>query len=323
MEKIFDKGVLHIILDQLGYFLITSDIDSKVYVLSEDKETKQIETYTKASYVYRYDINSIFVPSMYYRAVGYKKDIIKKYKTKIDLLEGNRMAAFNRENVYYFNEPSGSNAKLWKLNLESGINEEIKFDIPKRKNRKIRYTYISINKDELIIFYYYFGEQELCFDDMFMRVYRIVDDKYELLDEKFVDVGVRAVYSDYSDEVKGKVLLFEKVVCENGRISVKGEYLGLLNNEKEINKIFNVPDEMGNGLISYAISFEKGIVVLMWKHKVLTYDLDTEEPICNLTNLLKKSKNEGFSCVRFDKDKLLVASDSGLFELEEKEYFHR
>lgn len=78
MEKIFDKGVLHIILDQLGYFLITSDIDSKVYVLSEDKETKQIETYTKASYVYRYDINSIFVPSMYYRAVGYKKDIIKK-----------------------------------------------------------------------------------------------------------------------------------------------------------------------------------------------------------------------------------------------------
>lgn len=321
MEKIFDKGVLHIILDNLGYFLVTSNVDSQAFAVSADKEIKQIETYNKASYVYRYDIDSIFVPSMYYRAVGYKKKVMTKYKTKIDLLEGNRMVACNKENIYYFNQPSGANAKLWKLNFASGVNEEIKLDIPKRKNRKIRYTYISIYKDELIIFYYYFGEQELCFDDMFMRVYKIVDNTYELLNEKFLDTGVRGVYDDYGEEADRKVLLFEKVISENGRIRIRGEYLAILNNEKDVTKIFNIPDEKGNGLVSYAISFEKGLVVLLWKHKVGVFNLDTGECKCDLTQLLKK-KNY-FTCVRFHKDKLLVASDMGLFELEEKEYFLR
>lgn len=320
MKKIFDKGVLHIISDCSGCFLITSDIDSKVYFLSDDKEITQIETYSKASYVYRYDADGIFIPSMYYRAVGYDKDLIRKYRIRTDLLERHGMAACDNKNIYYYNMPVSTNAKLWRLNFESGLNEEIKLDIPKRKNRKIRYSYVSINENELLVIYYYFGEQESCFDDMFMRIYSITDDNYELLCERLIEKGVRGVYEQRSESTKGKVLLFDKVVCENAGIKVKGEYLALLNSENEINRIFNIPYDIGNGVVSYAVSFEKRLVVLMWRHRVLTCDLDTEEIICDLTDLLSNNKKESFLCIRFEKDKLLVGSDTGLFELEENEY---
>lgn len=320
MKKIFDKGILHIIPDPLGHFLITSEVDSRVFLLSKDNDIKQIESDSKASYVYRYDKASIFIPSMYYRAVGYEGEQTKKYKTKVDLLEGNHMASCDEKIIYYYNQPANTNAKLWKLNFETGINEEIKLNIPKRKNRRIRYTYISINKDELTIMYYYFGEKEFCFDDMFMRVYRVVEDGYEMIDEKFIETSVRGIYNQYSELEKGQVLLIEKVVYEKERIAVKDEYLALLDHEKEMHKILYVPNEIGNGMISYAISFEKGVAVFMWKHKVLVYDLKTKVCRCDLTQLLQNGKNNYFTCVKFHKDKLLVGSDIGLFELEENKY---
>ena len=58
----------------------------------------------------------------------------------------------------------------------------------------------------------------------------------------------------------------------------------------------------------------------MWKHKVVICNLDTGETVCDLTTMLKNNKKESFFCVRFNQDKLLIASDCGLFELEAKEY---
>lgn len=320
MKKIFDKGVCHIIFNCFGLYIITSDIDSELFFLSTDGVTKKIEVYGKVTYVYQDGKNGIFVPSMYYRAVGYKKGLIQKYRTKMDLLEGNQMAACSNDSIYYYSSPVSSNAKLWKLNLESGVNEEIELHIPKRKKRKIRYSYISVDRDELIIIYYYFGEQEICFDDMFMRVYKIVDNRYELINERLIEKGVRAIYNECYDKHNGNVLLFDKVICENGRVKVKGEYLATLDNKKQLKKIFSIPYDIDNGLVSYAISFDKKKVALMWKHKVMLCDLDTGKTICDLTTMLKENIKERFFCVRFNQDKLLIASDCGLFELETGEY---
>lgn len=59
------------------------------------------------------------------------------------------------------------------------------------------------------------------------------------------------------DKHNGNVLLFDKVICENGRVRVKGEYLAVLDNKKELNKIFSIPYDIENGLVSYAILFDK------------------------------------------------------------------
>lgn len=58
----------------------------------------------------------------------------------------------------------------------------------------------------------------------------------------------------------------------------------------------------------------------MWKHKVMICDLNTGKAICDLTTMLKENKKESFFCVRFHQDRLLIASDCGLFELEMREY---
>lgn len=257
MKKIFDKGVYHIIINCFGFYIVTSDIDSELFFLSKDGVAKKIEAYSNVTYVYQDGIDGIFIPSMYYRAVGYRNGLIQKYRTKLDLFEGKHMATCSNDNIYYYSSPVSSNAKLWKLNLETGVNEEIQIDIPKRKKRRIRYSYVSIDRDELIVIYYYFGEQEICFDDMFMRVYKIVDNKYKLISERLIEKGVRGIHNEYYDKQDGNVLLFDKVICENGRVKVKGEYLAVLDNKKELNKLFDIPYDIDNGLVSYAISYDK------------------------------------------------------------------
>ena len=101
MKGIFDTSVSKIIADNAGYYFITAETDSKVLYVSKDNDIKQIEAYNKATYVYKYDKNNIFIPSMYYRAFGYHNKETKKYRTKIDLLEGARMAVCDNENIYY------------------------------------------------------------------------------------------------------------------------------------------------------------------------------------------------------------------------------
>ena len=318
MKEILKKPTMHIIEDAQGHYFVTADVHSDVYYLSKDKDVKQIDCYDKATYVYLDNNNDVFIPSLYYRACGYKGENLQKYRIKTDLLERTESLSFYNGCAYYFTIPFSNNAKLWKLNLETGIHEEIRLDIPKRKKRKIRYSYINVSKDILTIIYYYFGEEEHCFDDMFIREYEHINGKYELKYERYIEKGVRSVQCRHSDNLKEKVFFFDKVTWDDKGIRPEGVYLAVYDKEKKsFKEILNIRYHKDNSLRAYAVSFERKQVVCLWRNVISVYDLESREIICNLSKLkFGGAEAKEFFDVCYVDDKLWIASDKGVWELE-------
>lgn len=317
MKKLFDKGVTHIITSNNGYYFVTAGVYSEIYHASKDNNIGSVETYSKANYVYPYGKENVFITSAYYRACAYENGRMKKYRTKLDSGVGSHGVVFDKDNIYYYTDSMSADTKLWKLNVESGVNEEIRLEIPKKKKRRIRYSYISMHEDRLIIIYYYFGEEEDVFEDMYIREYKCTHDKYELLREKWIEKGVRGLYGNESEESKENVLLFEKAEFVSGRLRIQEEYLGIIDDKLEIKKIFQVPNV---GVKSYAVSFEKRIVVLAYAKKILVYHMDTREMVRDLSNMLGDvSEGRLFHDLGVSDGKLRVVCSDGVHESENME----
>ena len=193
MKKIFDKRITHIIPVDNGYYVVTLGEDSKVYFVSDDYKISLIESCSKPSYVYPFDKGNIFIPSLYYRACRHSESEIKKYKTKADIIEGIKNAICYENAAYYYTGPSNADAKVWKLDFDTGVNEEIQLGIPKRRARQLRYAYIGFFEGKLCVMYYYFGPRDICFDDMYIRMYKKMEDEFVLISENLIERDVREI----------------------------------------------------------------------------------------------------------------------------------
>lgn len=312
---------MHIISNENGLYMVTSNVDSQLYFVSRQGEIHLINSYNKVTYVYTYKNNSIFIPCLYYGAYGYKNDEVIKYKTKANLLEGNHNAVCTGDSVYYYTRNSSCDAKIWCLDLETGVNEEVQLNIPKRKKRRLRYSYINVCEDKLCVIYYYFDEKDVIFDDMFIGIYEKKNSKYELISEKLIERGVRNIKCKYSEEIRENVLLFTKMERDGHHIRVKQEYLGTLDKNFVINNIFEINEHIDNGVNSFAISMKKRYVVVLWSKKVCVYNMDTGIMICDLSNRINAHVNaNAFYDVNLEGGILLVASDTGVWEFAEDEY---
>ena len=236
--------------------------------------------------------------------------------------------------VYYYTSPLSSDAKLWKLDLYTGINEEVKLDIPKKRGCKVKYSYINIEDDRFVAIYFYFKEKAPCHGEMYIRVYKDVDGSWVMMKEEQIEVGVRGIHCVSDCNCMKKVLLFDRVCSENDKISPRGQYIAVLDEECKLNRIFDIPDDYENfyayGVDSYVILWGKRIVILKWRSKLLVYDMDTGNVIDDLTLLLAGAIRDVGKCFKIDEfrlnsvcmfdEKLIVATTEGVLELEEKEY---
>lgn len=321
MRKIFDKGIMHIIPKDNGYYMVTSDVDSKVYYVSEDNSIVLFESYSKVSYVYPYGKDGVFIPSLYYRAYGYKNSEMKKYRTKADIIEGIKNAVCNDNSAYYYTRPSSADAKVWRLDFDTGINEEVQLGIPRRKGTQIRYAYIDFYGNKLCVIYYYFASKDICFDDMYIRMYEKTGDEFKLISEKLIERDVREVECKYSEERQQYTFIFRKMEWDGNRIRIKAEYLATLESDMKVEKVFDIKEHIDNGARSFAVSYEKKFVVVLWREKICVYNMDTGEIMCNLSEKFDGNNEiRVFFDVYLKGGILVVAGDNGVWELTEEEY---
>lgn len=337
MKRLLKKGIERIVRTKTyGLCLVTWAIDSEVYAVTADEQLKKIESFSKALYVYEYeDRNFVFIPSLYYRAYGYTHGNVQKYRTKCDLIEGMEQVMFDNGFVYYFTSPFSSDAKLWKMDIVTGQNEEVVIDIPKRRGYRIRYTSIAGDDGKMLLTYYHFNEKTRDFGDVFARIYEKKDSEYVYVSEEKFEKNVRSISCCYDEAMKELVYYFDKVVVENDGIHVKGQYLATFDwKEKRFKKIFDINNEMPYAVGTYAVSFEKELVAIACKKELRIYNLKSGELIYQISKtgdfiatpeindicLINNIKILEINDICFAKGKLLVACTDGLWELDESVY---